>query len=160
MSFTFEKLQKLNLKRGEIVRIKYQTVAGFVEGRIATNETFNIESYPIFDSTKTKLYFHLKPQTYPSKLDIDQIECFIRLDMQPMHYTINGRSGSCLKNITNVKQGAFYDFLKTNGDVEALRYHSISYELVNKDESRYMLNYLQDNGEITKMIFFDIIDVI
>jgi hypothetical protein len=156
MSFTFEKLQKLNLKHGEIVRIKYPTVASMLEGKIATNHTFNIESFPIFDSTKTKIYFHLSPQTNPTELDIEQIECFIRLDTQPMHYTINGQIGNTLKNFTNVKKGLVYDFLKTNGDIESLRFHSISYEPVNKDDFGFMLNYYaKDGGKIAKINFYD-----
>lgn len=42
MSFTFEKLNRLNLKRGEWIHIKYPSLDYLVSGQVATCNAFNI----------------------------------------------------------------------------------------------------------------------
>lgn len=160
MSFTFEKLNKLNLKQGELIQIKYSSVNKFVSGKIATDKTFNIENYPIFDSTKTKIYIHFSPQISPSELDIANIEYFFRPDSRPILYENNNHFIPDLKNFGNLNQGSVYDFLKVNGDIETLRFHSITIGKVNEGNSSLLLNYVKHTGKIAKINLHVIIDTI
>ena len=160
MSFTFEKLNRLNLKRGEWIHIKYPSFDYLVSGQVATCNAFNIQKYAIFDSSKTKFYFHLPSQTHPSELDIEKIEILFRPSSKPLICKVFEKLIRDLKNFEKLTKGITYEFLKTNGNIEALKYDSIVFEQKNTNDFEPYLKGFNQIGTSVKLDFNDIIDVL
>ncbi len=83
MKFTYETLK--HLKHGGICLVKYSTVVKPELAKAGTLEPLsqlNIDRYPIFNETKTKVFFHFFSETFPVALDIDKIEGVSRIEFQ------------------------------------------------------------------------------
>lgn len=155
MSFSLDKLQKLNLKAGEWVTIKYPTVEGFHSGQIAGGGV----DAPIFDIVNERIFVQFHPQSFVSELEIGKIENLFRHDTHPTYSFIYGTFYPIVRKWGNLIPQHLYSILKANGEVNNIVFEAIRIENDDKGIPQWYLIH-KDNGEIKRMSFYEIVDVI
>ena len=157
MAFTYDLLKRLDLEKTEWVMIKYQGVDTYDSGQIATNQLWNAQKNPIFDEEQKHIYIHFVRQQHPSKLEIDKIEYFYRGKNHPWYVIQFGQVRYTFGKFHTLQPG-IYTLLKTNGEVERIRFVENKLET---DGEWLVCNlyYFNEKGEQKHMSYYNIVDV-